>query len=313
MGNFDLDFTLVQNTLYKNQDKIPIEGNKHCMVRVAFDLFRLKGDEQEDLWQVQADDDGEFLVRTYSFPEEDNQLVTSNWNIKEDSKKENFTIAYRGIPIQRFAIKDFKIDSFKDISILKNVFFNKFAKDKDFVFRFFKDLSSQKRDILKEAGFLKELKNWLTSQDITDDLMKKIIEVVEEEERPYKKHCPYKEQDVKDYEEFFKNKAKEYGSLSGSPQEIPKEKRDDFFNEIDIEWKAKNESNDLSALELELRLKKEAELPPELNFDISDVESTQDIEPAGSFLIDEDKINSIIEEIEKLSPRTQEKLRLRLK
>ncbi len=318
MGNFDLDLTNVQKVVYKDRDKIPVRGNEHRMIRVAFDLFHLKGDEQEDLWQIQADDDGEFLVRTYSLPDEE-QVAISDWNAKEDKKQANLTITYKGIPIQRLAASDYGAQSPEDVAVLRGVVLKKLAQDKGFAVDLFNTLSSEKKEILKEAGFIKSLREWLTGQDITDEVMEKIMKVVNEQGPPYKKNCPAekKEEQDADYQEYFQEKAEEFDAPSGDPQDVPVEKRKEFFEEVDKGWQAENEcgediSMSLAALELELQLK-EAEttdFPPELQFDVTDVEAGQgewepeeemEAEPAGSFHIDEGELEKIIQEVERLN------------
>jgi len=46
-----------------------------------------------------------------------------------------------------------------------------------------------------------------------------------------------KEKDA--YDKFFEKKLKKWGVES--PDEIPDDKKDDFFDEVDREWKADNE------------------------------------------------------------------------
>lgn len=43
------------------------------------------------------------------------------------------------------------------------------------------------------------------------------------------------------YDEFFKSKLKEYGV--SSPDELDDDKKKEFFNMIDKEWKGKKESD----------------------------------------------------------------------
>jgi len=302
MGNFDLDFSLVHKTLYKDPNKIPVEGNEHRMVRVAFDLFRLKDDEREDLWQIQADDDGEFLVRTYSLPDEED-LTASDWSVKEDEKHANLTVAYKGIPIQRLAGADFGATTPEDTTVLRGIVFEKLASDGEFVLDFIASLSNEKREILKEAGIWEKVKDWLTSKDITDEVAAAIEKAVNTNSSDYKK--------------YFRDKAEEYGAPSGDPQDVPAEKRDEFFEDVDEGWKAENECGegiplDLAALELELRLKEAVApppLPPDLQFDFSDVDANKEQEEPETFLADEDKINEIIKEIEQLGAETKEALK----
>jgi hypothetical protein len=154
MDKFELDLSIVQNTIDKDPGRIAVRGNEHRMVRVAFDLFRLKGDESDDLWQVQADDDGqEFLVRTYSLPEDEKMLTASDWSVLEDTKFANLTVLYKGVPIQRIDAESMGAKSDAEVAMLKGAFLRRLASDVQFEFSFFHSLSSIKQDILKQAGF----------------------------------------------------------------------------------------------------------------------------------------------------------------
>jgi len=87
MNKFQIDFEKLGNDF----SKVPLVGNEHRLVRVAFDLFRFKDGNPEELWQVQSSDDGEFLVRTYTLPEEQEKVATS-WSVELDKKEENLTV-----------------------------------------------------------------------------------------------------------------------------------------------------------------------------------------------------------------------------
>ena len=152
MGKFDLDFNDVAKVVYPDKNKIPVKGNENRMVRVAFDLFRLRDNPPEDLWQVQSDDDGaEFLVRTFSLPE-DEITVKSSWSIIADNKQENLTIAYKNIPISKIACSQYDARTPKDIEILKKTLFISLSVDNKFVNKYFNSLPKIKKEALKELG-----------------------------------------------------------------------------------------------------------------------------------------------------------------
>lgn len=153
MSKFEINFQELSQIIIPDLNKIPLKGNEHRLTRVAFDLFRLKDGNPEDLWQVQSSDDGEFLVRTYTLPEEEEKFASSKWEVKIDKKEENLTIAYRNIPIMKLAAKDYNITTSEETKLFQRMIFNKFANDDAFVNMFIQNLSDEKRDILKEAGF----------------------------------------------------------------------------------------------------------------------------------------------------------------
>lgn len=119
MRDFSLDFA--QLCVVVAPDRIPLRGNEHRITRIAFDMFRLDNDK-ENLWQVQADDDGnEFLVRTYELPKDDTLQVKSEWTVIEDSKKASLTVAYHGMPIHRIVVAEYGIYTPDDVRLLRDL------------------------------------------------------------------------------------------------------------------------------------------------------------------------------------------------
>jgi len=152
MEKFTIDLSEIQNIIDANDqtNRLPVEGNEHRMIRVAFDFFRLKGDEADDLWQVQSSDDGEFLVRTYSLPdEEEDRAKTSSWSVFADKDCANLTIAYQGVPITRLAAEDYGAETPEDGKILQGILFNRLSTDSNFVQNLIASLPESKREAFK--------------------------------------------------------------------------------------------------------------------------------------------------------------------
>jgi len=144
MGDFSLDYSQVNSVV--NPSKMPLRGNEYRIERVAFDLFKVD-DDKESLWQVQADDDGnEFLVRTYDLPNKEASLK-SNWNVIEDSKKENLTITYSGIPIRRVVASECGACSPSDTRLLREMLQERLT-DPEFASKMLSSLSELKRAAL---------------------------------------------------------------------------------------------------------------------------------------------------------------------
>lgn len=141
MSKFELDFDLLEKEIIpKTIERIPVKGNEQKMIRVAFDLFRLDGSNREDLWVVQADDDGnEFLVRTYDLPEEEEFSKNASWEAYCDKKGTNLTLSYDGVPVKRFALLDYGVTSKEEASVFKSVVLKKVASDGDFANFLLKD------------------------------------------------------------------------------------------------------------------------------------------------------------------------------
>lgn len=156
MGSFDLDYSHVKNVVAP--DRVPVVGNEHRMVRVAFDFFRLDGDESEHLWQVQADDDGnEFLVRTYDMPDETNdglleaRAADGCWSVMLDARKANLTIAYKGLPIHRLAAADYGAHEPDEARLLRDLVSEKLAADERWAARLLRSLPASKLAALGET------------------------------------------------------------------------------------------------------------------------------------------------------------------
>lgn len=135
MQKFELDFLeLSDGVCEKSIDRIPVKGNENRMVRVAFDLFRLDGNNREDLWVVQADDDGnEFLMRTYNLPDEEDLIQkSSEWEVLLDKTGQNLTIAYKEIPVKRIAASEYNVKGKDEALLLREVILNKIASDESF-------------------------------------------------------------------------------------------------------------------------------------------------------------------------------------
>ena len=164
MGKYELDLSDVAKIVMPDPNRLPLEENRNRLMCVAFDLFRLKGDNTEDLWQIQADDDGnEFLVRTYNLPEEEQQVVkASDWRVVSDAKGNNLTVLYRNIPIQRLATAVAGASTSADVELLRKTVQEKLSMDDTFVSKFIDSIPEEKRELLSVAddplGITRELR-----------------------------------------------------------------------------------------------------------------------------------------------------------
>lgn len=140
MNKFNLDLLPIAQAANK---RIMVQGNEHKLTRVAFDMFRMN-DNPETLWKVQSDDDGnEFLVRTYTLPEEE-LSVQGNWVVISDKKKANLTISYKGVPIHRIIASEYGANTSNDSDLLANVLRQKLTTDNNFAKKLLKSLPSTK-------------------------------------------------------------------------------------------------------------------------------------------------------------------------
>lgn len=168
MFKFDLNYDELKEYFVK-KDRMPLKGNENKIVRVAFDLFRIKDNDPEELWQVQSSEDGEFLVRTFSVPDEDGLTTTSSWSVNSDKKEENITVAYQNMPIVRVATKDYNANDSESVIILKRTLLDNLKNNYTFAFQFVADLPIEKQSALKNMG-LKLASEVIDKEDIAKKL-----------------------------------------------------------------------------------------------------------------------------------------------
>lgn len=153
MKKFQIDFEELKQSVVPDS-RVPLKGNEHRLVRVAFDLYRFKEGNVEELWQVQSSDDGEFLVRTYDLSDEEEKKAEYKWMVELDKKGENLTIAYRNIPLYKIAVQKYGIKTAAEVQTFQRAIYSKLNTDEDFTYGFVNKLSSEKQELLKEAGFI---------------------------------------------------------------------------------------------------------------------------------------------------------------
>jgi hypothetical protein len=187
-----MDLNEIYKKIIPDTNRLAFKANEGRLIRVAFDLFRLKDGNPEELWQVQSSDDGEFLVRTYLLPEEKEEMQTK-WSVDPDKKQENLTIAYQNIPLLRIASKDYNVD---DINILQRMLFKKLASDESFTNKLINSMSEEKRELLKQAGYpvkdnikLMDLEKQLEKMAKTEELEKHLDEVSNKEFGRKRREC----------------------------------------------------------------------------------------------------------------------------
>lgn len=107
--NEGVDLGTLQNLLEpKRETRFAKEQHGHKFVKAIADLFR-KNDE-DGLWRIEASEDGkEYFVRSeLSDPEAIVQSSTGPWTMTTDKANENVTLAYKSIPVKKFAASEFK-------------------------------------------------------------------------------------------------------------------------------------------------------------------------------------------------------------
>lgn len=107
--NEGVDLDVLQNLLEpKHETRFAKEQHSHKFVKAVADLFR-KNDEN-GLWRIEAAEDGkEYFVRSeLADPEAIVQSSVGPWVMTVDKTGNNITLAYKGIPVKKFASSEFK-------------------------------------------------------------------------------------------------------------------------------------------------------------------------------------------------------------
>jgi len=109
----DVDLSVLADYSDEQTGKIPLKRAMASgkFAQVGINLFRHQ--ENNTIWQLQAGDDGEFIIRAE--PVEEQHTVESSqdgeWTAICDSSKQNITLSHHKLPLCRFASKDFGFDA----------------------------------------------------------------------------------------------------------------------------------------------------------------------------------------------------------
>lgn len=135
MNKFQLDYKKLSNSIsFVEEDTYKYADVKHRLEKVAFDIFKFKDSNSDELWQVQSADDGEYIVCKYETDEPEAIEVKASakpvWDVLVGSGDIN--IFYKGQPIAKMACKDLGLGD-SDLKTIKHFLPNKLATDKNFV------------------------------------------------------------------------------------------------------------------------------------------------------------------------------------
>lgn len=131
MRKNSIDYQELHNTLTNKTYKFA--DVKHKMQRVGFDIYRIAGENLDELWQIQNADDGDYIVARYETdPEEVVEKTASKWDVLITTGSENINIFYNGHPITKMASSKLGIKE-DEVNLIKNFLPKKLASDKVFV------------------------------------------------------------------------------------------------------------------------------------------------------------------------------------
>lgn len=88
---------------------------KNNLVKVAFDMYRMKDDPSAKLWELQKADDGNYIVALYNDGEIEKQ---SDWQVELNKSANNVNFYYKGEYITKLNSKEVGIPLDEAKSIL---------------------------------------------------------------------------------------------------------------------------------------------------------------------------------------------------
>ena len=148
MSKFSVDYQKLSNSIDKTFYKL--SEVKHKLEKVAFDVFRMKDGNSEELWQIQNSDDGDYIVAKYELDDIKNvevKAANSSWDILISNSSGDINIFYKGHPITKVAGAQFGINV-EDLSLVKKYLPNKLSSDKNLVKALFATLDKNVKENL---------------------------------------------------------------------------------------------------------------------------------------------------------------------
>ena len=143
-----IDLTKVAEVLKTDEKRLPYKKYKHLFTKIAFDVFQLNSSPVESYWILEKDENGEeYLAANYEKMADKELHVESGWEALSDKESKNVTLAYKGVPIKRFASSEYNFDS-DDVNIFKKALVEKLSTNPEFVSKLMKILSEEKRNAL---------------------------------------------------------------------------------------------------------------------------------------------------------------------
>jgi len=130
----DLDKVLIelskkQSSDLSGKDKIPMSDDLK-LKKVAFDMYKVFGDQYDDLWKVESIDGDSFLVRS-SDPQYQRK-EGGDWSADSNYDYNNVTLSYKNVPICAFSSEDYGFDG-EDIFTFKSALLDVASTDVGFL------------------------------------------------------------------------------------------------------------------------------------------------------------------------------------
>jgi hypothetical protein len=124
--HFPVDYNKLYDSIDPKKKSFKFSEVKHKLIKVAFDVFRMKDGDPEELWQIQNSDDGDYIVARYENVEPKVVAAQTQWTACTTKTCDGVNIFYKGRNIA-------KIASSNDIDVIAEFLPGKLETDKSFV------------------------------------------------------------------------------------------------------------------------------------------------------------------------------------
>lgn len=144
MSFTEQDYLNLNNSLKKTYKLSEV---KDRIEKIAFDVVRFKDSDSEELWQIQQDSDGDYIVARYELEPEDTTTKTASkspWDVLADAKTGRISVFYKDYPVAKFVAQSLGV-SVSDFDALQRHLPKKLATDSKLVNSLLKTLSASER------------------------------------------------------------------------------------------------------------------------------------------------------------------------
>ena len=147
----ELDDVLIK--LFKKQssdisvkDKLPLTDDLKIK-KIAFDMYKVMGDQYNDLWKVEEIDGSKFLVR--STDPQYQKKEGGDWTAASNYDYNHVTLSYKNVPICGFSSDEYGFSD-DDIFTFKSALLDVASSDKEFIKKVVASQPKAKADVIKD-------------------------------------------------------------------------------------------------------------------------------------------------------------------
>jgi hypothetical protein len=134
-----------QSSDISDKDRLPLTDDLKIR-KIAFDMYKVMGDQYNDLWRVEEVDGSKFLIRS-----SDPQYQTKeggDWSTSSNYDYNHVTLSYKNVPICGFSSDEFGFND-NDIFTFKSALLDIASSDKEFIKKVIASQPKAKADVIK--------------------------------------------------------------------------------------------------------------------------------------------------------------------